>query len=122
MKNYPASVDEILKIQDVPTIGADDNSLITHINEAFTKVYGWTEEDIMGKSLTEIMPAKFREAHHVGFSRFLSTETPRVAGQPLPLAILFKDGTVKDAEHFILADKGKDGHWRFAATIVLRKS
>lgn len=119
MPKYPTTVDEILHVKTQPAIAADEQGLITYINEAFTQTYGWTKTDLLGKSLTEIMPPKFREAHHFGFSRFLATGVERVSGQPLPLAMLFKDGTVKDAEHFILADK-PDNHWRFAATITLR--
>lgn len=115
----PSSVDEILALKDIPAIGASEEGFVTYINEAFTKTYGWTKKDLYGSSLTKIMPAKFREAHQFGFSRFLATEKPRVAGQPLPLEVEFKDGTVKLAEHFILADK-KDNEWHFAATITLR--
>jgi len=116
---YPQTVEEILQTTDRPIVAADSYGLITKINEAFTQAYGWTAEDLLGKSLTTIMPPKFREAHQFGFSRFLATEKARLAGKPLPLAVLFKDGTVKDAEHFILADK-PDDKWRFAATITLR--
>lgn len=113
---YPKSVDEILKITDTPVVAADNLGLLVFINQAFTNSYGWTEEDLIGKPITKIMPESFRPLHVVGFSRFLTTGQSKVAGHPLPLAVLFKDGTVKDAEHFILADK-KDGQWRFAATI-----
>lgn len=120
MNTYSKTVDEIAARQDVPAIMADQDGLITNINQKFTDTYGWTQDDLEGKSITTIMPAKFREAHQFGFSRFISTETPRIAGQPLPLEILFKDGTVELAEHFILGEK-KDGRWQFAATITLRK-
>lgn len=120
MDEHPASVDGILAIHDDPVIAANDLGLVTYINEAFTELYGWTADDLIGKELTVIMPEKFREAHQFGFSRFLTTEQPRIAGKPLPLEVVFKDGTVKLAEHFILADK-KDGVWRFAATIIQRE-
>jgi PAS domain S-box-containing protein len=118
---YPKTVEEILQLTDRPTVAADSNGIITKINDSFTQAYGWTSKDLLGKSLTTIMPAKFREAHQFGFSRFLATEKARLAGKPLPLAVLFKDGTERNAEHFILADKQGD-HWRFAATITLRES
>mgnify|MGYP001585473992 CR=1 FL=1 len=116
---YPKSVDEIMQTQDVPAIGANERGLIVYINDKFTEAYGWEKADLVNKSITTIMPAKFRKAHQFGFSRFLQTEKANVAGQPLPLALLFKDGHEEDAEHFILAEK-KDGHWHFAATITLR--
>jgi PAS domain S-box-containing protein len=119
MYDHPKTVDEMLSRHDVPVVTASDDGLITSINEAFTAAYGWESVDLVGQSLTTIMPEKFREAHQFGFSRFLTTEQPRVAGKPLPLEIQYKDGTVKLAEHFIIGDK-KNGHWRFAATIIRR--
>lgn len=115
----PQTVTEILNEQTIPAVAIDNQGLFTWLNQAFTTTYGWAESDLLGKSVTTIMPPAFRDAHHVGFSRFISTEKATVAGKPLPLAILFKDGTIKNAEHFILAEK-KDGQWRFAATIRLR--
>ena len=118
---YPKTVDEILAHQDIPVVSADDQGIITYINKAFSDAYGWKSADLVGQSLTVIMPDKFREAHQFGFARFLSTEQPRVAGQPLPLEVRLKDGSSKLAEHFILGDK-KDNRWRFAATIVVRSA
>lgn len=57
-----------------------------------------------------------RDSHNVGFSRFLTTEQATIAGKPLALSVLRKDGKTVDAEHFILAEK-RDGQWVFAATI-----
>lgn len=116
---YPKNVDEILQQTDLPAVGLDEGGLFNYVNHAFEQTYGWTKEELLGKSVTTIMPPNFRDAHHIGFSRFLITEKATIAGKPLPLAVLFKDGRIHDAEHFILTDK-KDGKWRFAATISVR--
>lgn len=115
----PESVDEILAIIDQPVVAIDQNGKFYFINDNFTETYGWTKDDLLGKMVTEIIPENLRNAHTIGFARFLSTEQPKVAGQALPLKIQFKDGRVLDAEHFILGDK-KDGVWQFAATITKR--
>ena len=120
MYEHPETVDEVLGLHDDPVIGVDEYGIITFINDSFTEVYGWTQQDLVGKSLTLIMPEKFREAHEFGFSRFLATEQARITAKELPLEITSKDGTAQLAEHYILADK-KDGHWRFGATIILRE-
>lgn len=115
----PSTVAEILELEDTPAVSINNHGVFTFINKAFTNVYGWTEDDLIDRPVTTIMPPEFRDAHIVGFSRFLATEEARIAGKPLPLAILFKDGHSEDAEHYILGEK-KDGEWRFAATIQLR--
>ncbi len=58
-----------------------------------------------------------RDAHNFGFSRFLTTEAPRILGKRLSLPTLCKNGEIKNAEHFIIGEK-KDDRWQFAATIT----
>lgn len=114
---YPLTVEEMLAMKKVPVVAINQESIFTYINEAFEKEYGWKESELLGKPVTKIMPAHMRSAHNVGFSRFLTTESSQLLGIPLPLSILYKDGTEKLSEHFILGDKQADGRWRFAAII-----
>lgn len=115
----PKTVTEILGLTDTPVVSINDHGIFTFVNQAFTDTYGWTESDLLEKPVTTIMPPQFRDAHIVGFSRFLATEEARIAGKPLPLSILFKDGHVAEAEHYILGEK-QNGKWLFAATIIQR--
>lgn len=116
MHKYPETVDEMLKLKDVPVVAIDQESLFTFINKAFTKEYGWTEEDLIGKPVIEIMPKHMRSAHNIGFSRFLTTETSTLLGKPLPLKVRYKDGREETANHIIIGDK-KAGRWTFSAVI-----
>jgi len=84
--------------------------------DAFQNAYGWAKEDLIGEPVTMIMPERARELHQIGFSRFLATEKSKIAGHPLSLSVLLKDGSAKNAEHFILAER-KNDKWRFAAII-----
>ncbi|HLL60627.1 MAG TPA: PAS domain S-box protein [Candidatus Nitrosocosmicus sp.] len=110
------TVDDILKEKIAPVVAIDEHGLFFYLNEAFENAYGWKQEDLMGKLITLIMPPHMRDAHNFGFSRFLTTEVSKIQGIPLRLPIQCKDGTVLEAEHFIVGEK-KDGKWRFAATI-----
>ncbi|GAC1499406.1 MAG: PAS domain S-box protein [Candidatus Saccharimonadales bacterium] len=114
----PKSVGEILEIRDIPAVAITRQGLFFYINEAFTHAYGWRTNDLIGQPVTKIMPENYRDAHNLGFSSFLNTEVATISGQPLNLAILYKDGTVNDAEHYILGEKIKND-WQFAATIEL---
>ncbi|MDQ3064691.1 MAG: PAS domain S-box protein [bacterium] len=116
MAQYPATYDELIVLEDVPVVAIDQQSIFFYINDAFTNEYGWTEEDLIGKSVLEIMPAHMRNAHTVGFARYLATETSDLLGKTLPLGVLYKNGTVKTSNHYILGDKNKSS-WRFAAII-----
>lgn len=112
----PTTYDEILLEKNIPAIAIDQNSMITKVNKEFENVYGWTEQELLGNSVTEIIPPYLRDAHQIGFSRFIKTEQATLLGVKLPLKILYKDGTVQDAEHYIVGEK-KDSQWSFAATI-----
>lgn len=110
------TVDEILSQKESPAIGLDDRGVITFINDLFERSYGWGRSEIAGKSVTEIIPPKMRDLHHIGFSRFLTTEKPTLLEKPLALPILCKDGRVLNVEHLIVAEK-RGERWVFAATL-----
>lgn len=112
-----ATVTEILTKQDIPVIAIDEHGIITYTNQAFTRAYGWHDKELLGEVITRIMPPHMRDAHNFGFSRFLTTENPRILNQPLSLPVYCKDGETVDAEHFITGEK-VDAKWRFAATIT----
>lgn len=113
----PKSYKEIIAEQNKPAVAIDQNSLFTMVNKEFERAYGWSETELLGKSVTEIIPPHLRDAHQIGFARFLVTEEVTLMGKHLPLGILYKDGTFRDAEHFILGEK-HNNRWRFAATIT----
>lgn len=101
---------------DVPIITADHHGYVTSINQSFEDAYGWTPADLVGQPLPTIIPRRFHDAHHTGFARFLTTGTPTLLGQPLPLAVMTRDGRELLAEHVIVATEAGD-HWEFAAII-----
>lgn len=114
--NDKTSYGDIRNLSDVPVVAIDQASLFTYINDAFTTHYGWTEADLLGKSVVEIMPSHMQSGHNIGFSRFLTTEKSKLLNKHLPLPVRYKDGTVKSSNHFIVAEKIEDA-WHFAAVI-----
>jgi PAS domain S-box-containing protein len=110
-----------MNLQDKPVVAIDDNSIFFYCNKAFTDEFGWTEAELLGEPVTKIMPAHMRSAHNIGLSRFLTTEESELLGKPLPLEVLYKNGDVKVADHFIVGHK-ENGAWRFAAIIDYPKA
>jgi PAS domain S-box-containing protein len=107
---------EELRERDLPFVQADHQGLIETINPLFESVYGWSEDDLCGRSLSLILPAFFRDAHHLGFSRFQITGESQVLNHPLRLKTVCKDGREIESEHFIVAQRRGDS-WAFAATL-----
>jgi PAS domain S-box-containing protein len=99
-----------------PVIIVDHEGTIVHINQIFEKTWGWQKEEIVGQTLTTIIPDNLRDAHHMGFSRYLLTGKPTILNQGLELAIVRADGSEAAAEHYIIAEK-INGNWVFGATI-----
>ena len=109
--------EKLMKEELLPVVAIDQNSFFIRINQAFEREYGWSAEELLGKSITEIIPTYLRDAHQIGFSRFIVTEQPTLLGKRLQLKVLYKDGTERDAEHYIVGQK-TNGNWQFAASIV----
>ena len=110
------TVKEFLNEKNVPVVAIDEKGIFYYVNDAFENAFGWKREDLIGNLITLIMPSHMRDAHNFGFSRFLTTELPRILGKPLSLPTLCKDGSTLTSEHFIIGEK-KNDKWEFAATI-----
>ena len=74
---------------------ADTRGNIVFVNSAFLSLFKYTNEEIIGKSISVIIPEKYREAHIKGMSRYNSTGDKRVMDAPkVKLEGLKSDGEV----------------------------
>ena len=110
------SINDLKKEMNLPIVIADEQGLITSINKPFEDVFGWQKSEIIGKPLATIIPKSLHDAHHLGFSRFLTTGKPTLLNQPLKLKAIKKDGKEFNAGHIIIAEE-QNGNWVFGATI-----
>lgn len=108
---------QIKERQDVPVVVIDSNGLFIYVNERFCEVFGFHTIDVLGHPLSMIIPANLRDAHNMGFSRFLFSQKPTLMGKSLKLKAIDNFGNEFIAEHVIMAEKSQ-GHWQFAATIT----
>jgi len=107
---------EELRQKELPLITADQEGIIEDINGLFELVYGWKLEDLKGKSLSTILPDAYKDAHHLGFSRFQIIGESQILNHPLELMTICKDQRQINSEHFIVAER-HGSSWRFAATL-----
>ncbi|MCZ6491496.1 MAG: PAS domain S-box protein [Acidobacteria bacterium] len=110
------SISQLRRETDVPVVLADHQGFITYLNERWQVVFGWSPEELIGKTLTTIIPSSLRDAHNLGFSRFLSTGQPTLLNRFVRLKVKAKDGQEVDCEHFIIAEQHQ-GQWVFGAMI-----
>jgi PAS domain S-box-containing protein len=82
-----SSLDSIITI--------DAESKVIDYNEQAYKTFGWTYEEIIGRSIVEvIMPEEYRAAHNQGMQLYLQTGEGPVLNQRLELSALHKDGHI----------------------------
>ena len=71
---------------------ADRDGRIAYINPAVQTLLGHRPEDLTGRSLTVLMPARLRRGHGAGFSRFRATGEGELVGATTRVPALHADG------------------------------
>ena len=73
-------------------IMADGRGVIIDWNRAAQDLFGYTEDEVVGRPLSMIIPERHREAHRLGLERLAAGGGSRGAGGALELHGLRKDG------------------------------
>ena len=89
----------------------DNEGKITYWNESAEKIFGYSEKEVLGWPLHELLaPERFIGAHQEAFKHFKKTGEGTVVGKTVELAALKKDGTEFPIELSLSAIM-KDGRW-----------
>ena len=84
-------------------ITIDENSIIQTVNTAVTDVFGYDQDELIGESLTILMPDELAERHHQAITRYLETGEKTLDwnyieltgkhadGSEIPLAVSFSE-------------------------------
>ena len=64
---------------------ADTHGIIILWSKGAQNLFGWTEKEALGKSLTLIMPERYHAMHLHGLDRFVKTREPHVVGKTVEL-------------------------------------
>jgi PAS domain S-box-containing protein len=74
-------------------ISIDDNGAIINWNLQAEKMFGWTEQEVIGRKLSDvIIPQEFREMHNRGLRTFLITGNGPALNKPMEVFALKKNG------------------------------
>ncbi|HUR08440.1 MAG TPA: PAS domain S-box protein [Nonomuraea sp.] len=74
-------------------IVADGAGVIQSWNPQAANLFGWSIDEAVGRSLTILMPPRFRTQHSAGLARVRSAGRSDLAGRIIPLVGLHRDGT-----------------------------
>jgi PAS domain S-box-containing protein len=72
---------------------ADETGAVMLWNPSAERVFGLTEEAMMGKQLTSIIPERFRQLHEEGLRRVRTGGEHHVIGKTVELAAIHSDGS-----------------------------
>ena len=73
-------------------VSTDSDGQVVFANEATERVFGWAPDQLVGRSLTELVPERFREAHREGVRRYLLSGSGNVVGRTVELSGLTRAG------------------------------
>ncbi|MEP7037800.1 MAG: PAS domain S-box protein, partial [Acidobacteriota bacterium] len=75
-------------------IHIDENSQIVFVNQAAKRVFGYEVEEMIGQSLTMLMPEHLRKAHEAGIERYLETRKRHINWESMELPAQHRDGHI----------------------------
>jgi PAS domain S-box-containing protein len=73
-------------------ITIDEDSQIIFVNPATEKIFGYRAENLIGASLTILMPEYLRHLHEAGFARYVHTGEKHLSWEAIELPGLHQDG------------------------------
>ena len=94
----------------------DEAGLILFANPAAERMFGYSERELLGKSLTVLMPERMRQRHEIGLRRYLETGTRQVDWSLMRLPGLHRDG--REIELSISFGEYRDGDQRIFTGIL----
>ena len=93
LKERETSLSQLLFNAPDAVIVANTESIIMYWNPKAETIFGWRQEEVMGKSLAElIIPDRYREAHRAGMERYLQTGTAKVLNRTIEISAINKAG------------------------------
>ncbi len=72
----------------------DSAGLLVEFNPAAERIFGYKKEDVLGKSMSElIIPARYRAAHHTGHQQYKLSGVTHIFNQRIELVGMRADGS-----------------------------
>ncbi len=103
-------------LNDAVIVG-DDGNRIRYLNPAAERLLGWSRDELEGQRITVIVPPHLREAHVVGYSRYLVTDVPRLIGRPVRVPARHRNGAELQVELLLSSFRVADGKRAFIASL-----
>lgn len=110
------TAEAVIRFATDAIVTADSGGRIVLWNAAAEEMFGHTAQEVVGKSLTIIVPERFHQAHNEGLSRVVETGETRIIGKTVQVAGVRRDGSEFPIE-LSLATWGEGAARHFTAII-----
>ena len=88
-----ARLSSIIETAMDAVVQMDENGIITGWNRHATNIFGWTQEQAIGRVLHQtIIPSRYREAHVRGMERFLTSGKATALNSRIEIVGMHRDG------------------------------
>jgi len=99
-------------------IAAEADGKIIFWNPAATRLFGFTSEEALGRSLDLIIPERFRARHWEGYRQVMATGRTKYGADVLRVPAQRKDGKTLSIAFTVSLLDAPDGNGRLIAAIV----
>jgi len=107
----------IQAIGDAVVVAGTDGTIVLW-NPAATRIFGFTEDEAMGRPLELIIPERQRGRHNEGYAKTVATGTTRYGTTLLRVPALHKDGRRLSIAFSVALLTGEDGRVSGVAAVI----
>ncbi len=75
-------------------ISTDEKGMIFVWNKLAEKIFGYTKNEIIGQSITTLIPEKYKILHQEGFNRYLTSNIAQIIDEPIEVSGMTKAGII----------------------------
>jgi PAS domain S-box-containing protein len=97
-------------------VSADSRGSIIYVNKGGERLFGWDAQQLAGRPVTVLLPARFHDSARRGLLRYITIEPAEAFGNVLELIALHKDGHEFPIE--LSLARWDDGPGRYFTAIV----
>jgi len=94
----------------------DERGRIESFNAAAQRLFGYAEADVVGRNVSMLMPAPYRDEHGDYLARYLATAVPRIVGIGREVTGLRRDGTTFPV-HLSVGEASVGGERKFTGIL-----
>jgi len=115
---YQVDFEQLANVMGDGVVISDAEGKIVFWNSAAERIFGYTANEALGKSLDIITPERFRERHWDGYKKSMETGTTRYGSTLLTVPALHKEGKALSIAFTVAMLTNSDGNVESIAAVV----